>query len=142
MSEVRVVRRMDCPADVVWALIGDFGGLQRWHPRVQQLDLSWEGRIRSLQFDDGGHAVERLDARNDPARRYAYIVVDSSLPVQHCHGVLRVNEIDGGAACDVVWSARFEAVGNNEATAIAALEAFYADGVEALARTLEDVDDA
>lgn len=142
MSEVRVVRRMECPADVVWALIGDFGGMHRWHPRVQRLDLSWEGRIRSLHYDQGGHAVERLDARNEPARRYAYVVVDSSLPVQSCQGVLQVNEVDGGAACNVVWSARFEAVGDGEAAAMAELERLYGDGIDALARTLDDAGDA
>jgi hypothetical protein len=39
MTEVRVVQRLANPADLVWAMIGDFGGLHRWHPQVSRVDL-------------------------------------------------------------------------------------------------------
>ena len=72
MTHIHVTQRFPHPADVVWALIGDFGGLHRWHPQVRRLDLSWEGRIRTLHYADGGRVVERLEARNEAACRYVY----------------------------------------------------------------------
>jgi mxaD protein len=80
MAQVRVERPLAYPADALWALIGDFGGLHRWHPDVRQLDLSWEGRIRTLHFRDGSRAVERLEARNEETRRYVYTLVVHSRP--------------------------------------------------------------
>jgi hypothetical protein len=133
MTEIRVAQRLAGPAEAVWALIGDFGGLQRWHPRVSRLDLSWEGRIRTIHFDDGGHAVERLDARNDLARRYAYVVVDSSLPMQSCRGTLQVAGDGGDSGSVVTWSSEFEPVGDSETATVSALRGLYADGLAALA---------
>lgn len=136
MSEVRVAQRLTCPADTVWALIGDFGGLQRWHPQVQQLDLSWEGRIRSIQYKDGGHAVERLDARNETARRYTYVLVDSSLPLRSCHSTLQVASGDVDDVCEVVWSSVFEVAGDGEKATVEAIRAMYAAGLGVLAQSL------
>jgi uncharacterized protein YndB with AHSA1/START domain len=134
MAEVRVVRRLSNPAEVVWALIGDFGGLHRWHPHVSGLDLSWEGRIRTVHYVDGGHAVERLEARNDQAHRYVYALVDGTLPVQDCRATLQVAA--HGRGCTVVWSSVFEPLGAGE-DAAAALRGLYGAGLASLAAALE-----
>jgi mxaD protein len=106
MAELRVERALALPADALWALIGDFGGLHRWHPYVRHLDLSWEGRIRTLHFHDGSRAVERLEARNEQARRYVYTLVDGALPLADCRAVLEVRARAGQGSL-VVWSAEF-----------------------------------
>lgn len=135
MTELRVAQRLDCPAEVAWAMIGDFGGLHRWHPRVRSLELSWEGRIRTLHYRDGGHAVERLDARNDAARRYAYVLVDGSLPVLACRSTLQVgDELEG--ACEVAWNSVFEAVAGGVEPAERALRELYRSGLRALAEAV------
>ncbi|KGI79058.1 hypothetical protein LF63_0101490 [Oleiagrimonas soli] len=123
---------MACPAETVWTLIGDFGGLHRWHPLVRSLDLSWEGRIRTLHFDDGGHAVERLEARNDRARRYAYALVDGPFAIQDCHSTLEVRPGEDRRNCVVIWTSSFEPVGHAGAQADVVLEHLYGAGLRAL----------
>jgi len=136
MTNIQVTQRLPRSAEVVWALIGDFGGLHRWHPQIRRLDLSWQGRIRTLHYVDGGRAVERLEARNDTIYRYTYVLVDSSLPVQACRSTLEVQA--AGAECMVTWSSNFEALGDGEGEVEVeeALRTVYIDGLGALATAL------
>jgi hypothetical protein len=135
MSKLRVERVLDCPADTVWALIGDFGGLHRWHPLVQRLDLSWEGRIRTLHFQDGSLMVERLETRNDPARRYIYAMVDGALPLHDYRATLQVQSREGG--CLVSWSAVFEPLGVSPQAARGQLRRLYTIGLATLGDALQ-----
>ncbi|MHB1274155.1 MAG: SRPBCC family protein [Rhodanobacter sp.] len=134
MTNIQVTQRLPHSAEVVWALIGDFGGLHRWHPQIHRLDLSWQGQIRTLHYVDGGRAVERLEARNDTIYRYTYVLVDSSLPVQACRSKLEVQAV--GAECMVIWSSNFEALGDGEGEVEEALRTVYTDGLGALATAL------
>ncbi len=137
MTSIHVTQRFDYPAQTVWAVVGDFGGLHRWHPQVRQLDLSWEGRIRTLHFADGGRAVERLEARNESTCRYVYVLVDGTLPLQACRSTLEVKP--EGRACLVDWSCDFEALGDGEHAAEAAMRRLYDAGLDALAAALRAV---
>ena len=134
MTDLQVVQNLRHPADDVWALIGDFGGLHRWHPHVRGLDLSWEGRIRTVHYADGSRAVERLEARSDASRRYVYVVVDGHVPVQNCRATLHVRSRSGG--CAVVWSCEFEPLGDGENSASVAIEKMYREGLGALVMVL------
>ena len=134
MTDLQVVQDLCYPPDVVWALIGDFGGLHRWHPHVRGLDLSWEGRIRTLHYADGSRAVERLEARSDASRRYVYVVVDGQVPVQNCRATLQVKGRRGGSA--VAWSCEFEPLGDGENSAAEAIQKMYREGLEALVASL------
>ncbi len=134
MTSIHVTERLYCPAEAAWALIGDFGGLHRWHPQVRRLDLSWEGRIRTLHYADGSRTVERLEARNDAAYRYAYALVGGSLPLQACRSRLEVHP--DGAQCLVAWSSDFDVLGDAERMAEAAMRSSYRIGLDALAAAL------
>ncbi len=137
MTSIHVTRQLPCTAERVWSLIGDFGGLHRWHPQVSRLDLSWEGRIRTLHYADGGRAVERLEARNDLACRYVYVLVDGSLPLHGCRSRLEVQP--DGEQCIVIWSTDFEALGSSEATVEADLRRLHNAGLGALAAVMSDM---
>jgi len=135
MTEVRVVQHLANPADLVWAMIGDFGGLHRWHPQVRGVDLSWEGRIRTVHYADGSRAVERLEARSDAMRRYVYVVVDGKVPVNNCRATLHVTDSESGST--VMWSCEFEPLGDGEASASESLQAHYHEGLRALVSALD-----
>ncbi|MDE2246950.1 MAG: SRPBCC family protein [Xanthomonadaceae bacterium] len=137
MSSIQVIQRLPASAETVWALIGDFGGLHRWHPQVSRLDLSWEGRIRTLHYVDGSRAVERLEARNDSAWRYVYVLVDGSLPLHGCRSRLEVQPEDDG--CTVIWSTDFEALDDSEAAVTADLRKRHDVALAALAAVMEDL---
>lgn len=134
MTGIHVTQRFDHPAEAIWAVIGDFGGLHRWHPRVRRLDLSWEGRIRTLHLVDGGRLVERLEARNEAACRCVYVLVNGSLPLQACRTTLAV--FPEGSACRVDWSCEFEPLGDGGPAAARAMRGLYDEGLAALARVL------
>jgi mxaD protein len=135
MTEVSVEQRLANSADAVWAMIGDFGGLHRWHPQVSGVDLSWEGRIRTVHYADGTRAVERLEARSDSMRRYVYMVVDSKVPINNCRATLHVSDSEGGSL--VIWSCNFEPLGDGEASACESLHTYYHQGLVALASALD-----
>jgi mxaD protein len=135
VTEVWVEQRLTNSADAVWAMIGDFGGLYRWHPQVSGVDLSWEGRIRTVHYADGTRAVERLEARSDSLRRYVYVVVDGRVPVNNCRATLHVSDREGGSL--VSWSCDFEPLGDGEASACDTLRTMYHEGLVALALALD-----
>ena len=134
MTSIQVTEHLSYPAEAVWALIGDFGGLHRWHPQVRRLDLSWEGRIRTLHYADGSRTVERLEARNDAAYRYVYALVGGALPLQACHSRLEVRP--EGGQCLVAWSSDFDVLGDAERAAEAAMRSTYRAGLGVLAAAL------
>lgn len=135
MTSIQVTQAISRPAEATWALIGDFGALHRWHPQVCRLDLSWEGRIRTVHYANGGRAVERLEARNDAAYRYVYALVDGSLPLHACRSTLAIQP--DGAGCVVSWGAEFEAIGDGEAVVEQAMRRLYAAGLGAVAGALQ-----
>jgi hypothetical protein len=69
------------PIEQVWALIGDFGGLVRWHPLLERCETEGEGigARRSVYFADWW-VVEELTALDVEHHVLRYLVVDSSRP--------------------------------------------------------------
>jgi hypothetical protein len=40
-------------ADAVWAKIGDFCGIGKWHPAIEKCVLSADGKLRTLSLKGG-----------------------------------------------------------------------------------------
>lgn len=135
MAELEIVQYLVSPADSVWAMVGDFGGLHRWHPQVRGTDLSWEGRIRTVHYFDGTRAVERLEARSDAFKRYMYVVVDGRLPIDNCRSTLQVRQ--SGTGSTVIWSCEFEPLGDGESSAVDSLRTLYYEGLAGLILALD-----
>src|SRR6266446_4231052 len=51
-------------ADALWAKIGDFCGIAKWHPAVEKCELSADGKTRTLSLKGGGTIVEALVPRH------------------------------------------------------------------------------
>jgi len=47
-------------ADALWAKIGDFCGISKWHPAIEKCELSADGKTRTLSVKGGGSVVESL----------------------------------------------------------------------------------
>ncbi len=45
-------------ADALWAKIGDFCGISKWHPAAEKCELSADGKTRTLSLKGGGTIVE------------------------------------------------------------------------------------
>lgn len=132
---IEVYRRVtiDAPAGAVWNTVGDFGAAAEYLPPVAscQVEGSGVGAVRTLELEEGGEIVERLEALDTSARVLRYSILHSPLPVDDYLSTLKVKELDE-ARCEVEWSSRFEANGVSEAEARAIFESLYEAGLEAL----------
>lgn len=138
---LEVARSRDIPAPpaAVWALIGDFCAIGRWHPQVERCILSSDAdddgdrvRIRGVVAKGGlGTIVEIETARDEAGMSYSYSFVQGPLPVHAYNATLGVRP--NGTGSTVVWTATFDAVGMSDAEAVADIIGVYDDGLAGIA---------
>jgi carbon monoxide dehydrogenase subunit G len=86
------------PADAVWAVAGDFGGLAGWMPGVESCRLEGENRILEVM---GMEITEKQISRDDATRVLEYSIIDSPLNAESHFGKVTVHE--DGDASRVTW---------------------------------------
>ena len=124
-------------ATAVWALVGDFSGLYRWHPAVVNSTLNGDrskaGSIRVLTLGNGANIVERQQSHNDAQLSYGYQILYSPLPVSGYESQIMVTD-QGGKHCKVTWSSSFSANGVPDAKAEEIIRGIYKGGLDNLAK--------
>lgn len=144
-SPQRLEERITLNAEpgAVWALIGDFHQLAKWHPLVEGSDGDGgneTGATRELSLS-GGKLVERLDRHNDQAMRYGYRVLHENvqaLPVSFYSATLSLRAADKGT--EVLWrgmfyradTSNYPAEGMTDEAGRAALAGFFRAGLDSL----------
>ncbi|MGA0532980.1 SRPBCC family protein [Hansschlegelia sp. KR7-227] len=120
---------VNAPAAKVWATIGGFCGIAKWHPAVEGCALSEQGGkpIRTLSLKGGGTIVEQETGRDDVAMKYSYVILESPLPVQNYISTIAVTDNGKGGAV-VTWSGQFEPKGA-EAAAKTVIDGIYVKGL-------------
>ena len=96
------------PAQRIWAFVGDFAQLQRWHPAVLSCIAtgSGVGSVRRVYLN-GASVDERLDALDSDTRRIAYSVIGGDLTEMiGMAGSITLDPIEDHAT-RLVWSATF-----------------------------------
>lgn len=115
MHTIEVTRTFACPAEQVWQLTGNFGGLTAWLPGVLSCQVSGEGAadnggnaVRTVQLVDGSITRERLDSLDTKARRYVYSVVEAKGMTDDSRFQAHFQVLpQGDAQCEVRWGAAF-----------------------------------
>lgn len=109
-----LIREMDiaAPADRVWELASDFGGIDRWVAVIDTVQIleggnNASGTRRHIVIKGGGTIDEELLAWDANARHYRYRIIESVLPVSEYTSDFRV-EANGADRCTVIWSGRFK----------------------------------
>lgn len=76
MNVVEVRGEIDSPPSIVWALLGDFGGVTSWNPFVQSAEISGEGpgMTRTITAHGGACILERLESIEPRERHLRYSV--------------------------------------------------------------------
>lgn len=110
----------------VWALVGDYNGLYRWHPAVAESDR--DGEIRILTLGNGAKFVETLLEQNDDARSYSYVIDKSPLPVSDYESKITV-KADGKGGSTVIWRSSFNANGVSDEKAGEIVRGVYQAGL-------------
>ena len=129
--EVVVEEIVAAPADAVWAVMSNFGGIER-SATIQDVVIegSGVGMLRTLTMTGGGIVQERLETFDPASRTYSYAIVnqDSPLPVSGYLSTLTISANDGHAR--VRWSSRFEPVGIPAEKAEALIAGIYKGGIQ------------
>jgi Polyketide cyclase / dehydrase and lipid transport len=110
--EKEVVIKAD-PAKV-WALVKDFGNMQKWHPLIASDKLEQkkdedgnDATFRTLTLKDGGTIYEKLGNINDADMKIKYYIVSGVLPVKDYNATMSVKAGPGAGETTVIWLARF-----------------------------------
>jgi uncharacterized membrane protein len=90
------------PADEVWAVAGDFGGLADWMPGVESCVVDGDDRILKML---GTQITERMESRDCDARTLVYRIV-GGVPVGNHRATISVSEAPGGS--HVEWDVEIE----------------------------------
>ncbi|MFW1676519.1 SRPBCC family protein [Pontibacter sp. JAM-7] len=113
----------------VWALVGDFNGLYRWHPAViKSQSTSDTGRI--LTLGNGATISETLLSQDNEAHSYSYRIDESPLPVASYEASIAVSATENGSL--VTWSSSFDASGASDEEAASTIRGVYKAGLEHL----------
>ena len=118
---------LQAPVLEVWALIGDFHGMQRWHPMVKSSTREHVGddEFRALELVGGGRLLEHLEEKT--RYHYDYSILRGPLPVAHYHARLAV--ADTGHGTSVTWTSSFTPRAEGAEALVAGI---YEAGFEAL----------
>lgn len=121
---------LNAKPSAVWALVGSFNGIERWHPAVNESRQM--GDVRALSLGNGAVIVDQLLETKEEQRQYRYIVISAPLPIQDYEGVVEVKP--HGQKSQVIWRSRFQANGVTQAEATDLISGIYQAGMDELAR--------
>ena len=117
---------IDKPADAVWSVVGDFGGVGTWMPGIDSCRQEGDDRIIETM---GMTITERLVSKDDAGRALTYSIADGA-PVERHEAVITV--VPAGDSSHVTW------VVDAEPDAMAELmTTVYQQALEALKSHLE-----
>lgn len=132
----------------VWALVKDFGNMQKWHPAVvsTKLEKKGEDTFRLLTLKDGGTIYEKLTGVDDGLMKLKYEIVQGVLPVSDYYSFIAVKAGPGAGEATVTWVGRFYRVyklnppippGQDDETAVKAVTGVYESGLANLKKVAE-----
>jgi hypothetical protein len=116
---------IDRPADDVWKVVRDFGGLAAWMPGVDSCRVEGDERILEMM---GMELTEKLVRLDEGARTLVYGITKSPMPIEHHEATIAVTPIDEQSShvtytVDVAPDSMTEMMSNAYAGALQALKA-------------------
>ncbi|MEQ1602688.1 MAG: SRPBCC family protein [Methylophilaceae bacterium] len=115
-SGLKVIETVTIKADTakIWALVKDFGALEKWHPSVASTKLEQKKNeegvdttYRLLTLKDGGTIYERLGNIDEADLKIKYYIETGVLPVNDYYATIGVKAGPGAGETTVTWTARF-----------------------------------
>src|SRR5258706_1928498 len=104
---------IDAPTGVVWNVLRDFNGHDRWHPavatstieRAQSADRI--GCVRRFKLKDGSELREQLLALSDLEQTFSYCLLDTPIPMFNYVAHVRLLPVTDGDRTFWQWESRF-----------------------------------
>lgn len=108
---------VDSTPATVWKYVGDFNGLDLWHPQVRSSTVKGTdnkvGAVRTLKLADGSELVEKLLKYSAADTSYTYASLKSPFPIKNYVATISLSPAPGGKTL-MKWSATFDAVNIDE----------------------------
>ena len=116
---------IDRPADDVWNVVRDFGGLAAWMPGIDSCRVEGDERILEMM---GMELTEKLVRLDEGARTLVYGIAKSPMPIEHHEATNAVTPVDDRSShvtytVDVAPDSMTEMMSNAYAGALQALKA-------------------
>ena len=131
MTEARVVKQINAPADAVWAQLSNFSSIKAGGP-IESVSYEGEGvgMVRTIGMG-GGSVVERLEAHDDTSRSFTYSIIneDSPLPFSNYSATVSISD-NGDGTCEVDWTGTFDPRGVEEEQAVNVATGIYAGAIK------------
>ena len=125
-------------ADKVFAVLGDFAGLEK-NEMIKDFTVTGTGvgAVRSITLANGGVIAERLEQHDAHSHSFSYAIINeqTALPVAKYVSTVVITAIDA-ASSRVQWSSNFAPVGISEAQAETIIAGIYAGGIARTRRRL------
>jgi hypothetical protein len=133
-SAITAKKRIEAPGlpPEVWAVVGEFCAIEKWHPAVAKCEESKEGDVtfRTLTLKDGAKIKEKLTGTE--ATAYTYEIVESPLPVKNYKSKLWLELDDEPDRTVIYWQSDFDANGKSDEEAKKVITGILADGVKGI----------
>jgi hypothetical protein len=149
-SPLKVDKSITIKADPakVWALVKDFGNMQKWHPAVASTKLEKKGAdtFRTLVLKDGGNIVEKFRSADDADIKLKYEIVTSPLPLTDYNSFMVVSKGANAGETNVRWVGRFYRLyklnppipaGQDDESALNAINGIFDAGLAGLQKAAE-----
>ena len=136
MGQARVVDEIAASPEALWALVRDFGGVQRWNPTLTScvLDKPGIGGVRTLTMGEVT-IRERLERLDEATKTLSYSIIEAPLPVRDYLATIAVSG-SGPGRSRIVWSSTFEPGGMTDEQLTQLFEGIYRQAIEGLRRAL------
>lgn len=83
------------PADDVWKVVRDFGGIGAWMPGIDSCRVEGDDRILEMMGMELSETLLRLD---EDARALVYGITKSPMPIEHHEATIVVTPLDDGSS--------------------------------------------
>lgn len=125
--KVKEARKINASAEKVWALIGGFNDLDKWHPAIAKSEYDSSKKTRTLTTKDGAQIVEELLVATDHS--YSYRILSGPLPVADYTSTLHVAPLNQTSS-EITWMSEFQPKGASESEAQKVISGIYKDGFD------------
>ena len=129
MAEVKVEGELGASVDEVWKLVGDFVGMVESMGAPVEASGEGIGMTRTIAMGPQP-IVERLEERDEAAKKIVYSIVEGPLPVSGYVSTMQLAEAGEGRS-KLTWSSTFEPVGD-ESMATQIVTGIYDGGIKGL----------
>ncbi len=135
MAKVTETIHIDATPDQVWEMIGEFNGLNTWHPAVAKSEQYEEGGVvyRKLTLGDGAVVIESMDDHSHDRRSSTYTMTEMGpMPLAKYQATITVKEGDSGTSI-IEWSGTYEPKGAPDDEVAQTVSGIYTSGFGAIA---------